>query len=457
MSLETQLFSRKLPYSQDDLEAFLNRASSTTAWEGQWGAVIRSVRRHTDETGSLNPSLGAGLKTLREKVTQYNGTESRKFVMQIDDLRGAGSSDKPDPGDAWANRALSDMASMTPEAQLIWSGLFAHAATADGSKPNAKWLAEAARHREAVSRESLFRHLATWLNLVAPPPAFDRVAPKYEGANVMNNGPIYAEWQRASAEYYAALKWYQNAISEKNVSLLKGLAWYASAGDAPELARGVAHMTQAAFTSVVGYGTGGVRAGNAGIWALGQMPGGVGVGPLARLRTRLRDRGALKLIAAAIESAARASGMTVNELEDLAVPTGGLDAHGTRREAFGMEGSAVLSLDAASGQTRLEWFGADGKPRKAVPAGVKREFAAEVKAVKAAEEEVKQALSAQAARFDGLLLQERVWPLAVWRERYGSHPVLGNLARRLIWTVGGVPALLIGNVLQDVRASRWMG
>ena len=142
------------------------------------------------------------------------------------------------------------------------------------------------------------------------------------------------------------------------------------------------------------------------------MPGGIGVGALARLRTRLRDRGALKLIAAAIESAAKASGMTVDELEDLAVPTGGLDADGTRPETFGEEGSARLTLDAATGRTKLEWFGADGKPRKAVPAGVKREFGAEVKALKAAEEEVASALSAQAARFDRALLDERVWTLA---------------------------------------------
>ena len=37
MSLQTQLFSRNLPYSEADLEAFLKQASSTTAWEGQWG------------------------------------------------------------------------------------------------------------------------------------------------------------------------------------------------------------------------------------------------------------------------------------------------------------------------------------------------------------------------------------------------------------------------------------
>lgn len=192
------------------------------------------------------------------------------------------------------------------------------------------------------------------------------------------------------------------------------------------------------------------KVGNAGIRALGQMPGGAGVGALATLRTKLRDRGALKLIAAAIESAAKASGMTVDELEDLAVPTGGLDTDGTRMETFGAEGSARLTLDSATGRTKLEWFGADGKPRRAVPAGVKRGFAAEVKALKAAEEEVASALSAQAARFDKALLDERVWTLGVWRERYGSHPVLGNLARRLLWTVNEVAALPVGDGFVNV-------
>ena len=200
-------------------------------------------------------------------------------------------------------------------------------------------------------------------------------------------------------------------------------------------------MTEAAFSNVRERGAWAKSAGNAAIWALGQMPGGVGVGPLARLRTKLRDRGALKLIASSIEAAAQNAGMTVDELEDLAVPTGGLDADGTRRETFGEDGAATLTLDAKNAKTNLQWFGPDGKPRKAVPAAVKKNWPAEVKALKAAEEEIKQALTAQAARFDKFLLDEREWPLAVWQERYLSHPILGNLARRLIWVMDGTPSL----------------
>ena len=55
------------------------------------------------------------------------------------------------------------------------------------------------------------------------------------------------------------------------------------------------------------------------------------------------------------------------------------------------------------------------------------------------------------------LLDERTWPLAVWRERYGSHPILGNLARRLIWTVGGVPALFRGDAFVDVSGQTLEG
>ncbi|MBX0326602.1 DUF4132 domain-containing protein [Oscillochloris sp. ZM17-4] len=30
-------------------------------------------------------------------------------------------------------------------------------------------------------------------------------------------------------------------------------------------------------------------------------------------------------------------------------------------------------------------------------------------------------------------MQQRTWPLAAWRERYLNHPLVGTLARRLIW------------------------
>src|SRR6185369_4077576 len=42
-------------------------------------------------------------------------------------------------------------------------------------------------------------------------------------------------------------------------------------------------------------------------------------------------------------------------------------------------------------------------------------------------------LSAQSARLDQLYVTAAHWDLATWRERYLDHPLVGVLARRLIW------------------------
>src|SRR5262249_25762671 len=34
---------------------------------------------------------------------------------------------------------------------------------------------------------------------------------------------------------------------------------------------------------------------------------------------------------------------------------------------------------------------------------------------------------------DSLFLQQRTWPFSVWRERYLDHPLVGTLARRILW------------------------
>ncbi len=472
----TALFKRKLPLRAEDVSQIVQSVIGLFQLDSDkprpwvlrhWlplSGLVRNLEWYSEAVPFSQSEQGL-LQGLRRvlKHGDYPEKEAEKLVARLDALLGVLFKYGPEPGEAWADKASEDLEALPNRTD--WEALFAHAATADSAKPGVKWLAEAARHRQAIGEKDLNEKLGEWLNLFALPLPFDRAVPVDEDNPVMmtvqavRDGSAY---QTAYMEYHYALKEFQErqkVVLEKNQTLLKGLIWYAAISASPQVVQGLTNMAQTAFTTTVTQaafsqyterGTYSAKLGNAGIWALGQMPGGIGVGALAKLRTRLRDRGALKLIAAAMESAATASGMTVDEMEDLAVPTGGLDAEGRRTETFGAEGSARLSLAGATGRTKLEWFGADGKPRKAVPAGVKREFGAEVKALKAEEEEVASALSAQAARLDKALLDERVWTLCVWRERYAGHPVLGNLARRLIWTIGGVAALPVGEGFKDV-------
>ncbi len=469
--LLSTLFQQNLPLSSSDAASLLNAVahlyhpeSLGATYYFSWlplPAIIRNLEQHYKES-LPSPEECHLLQQLISMLENSgkNYKENWELANRISQLPGVVRNGRPEASEAWTNKATLDLEAMTPHEQLAWHTLFNHAITAESAIPSAKWLAEASWHRAAVGEENMVRHIAAWMEAVAPPPPFLAIRPDYPKWS-SETEEDYKRSEEEMQKFAADHKWeidayrrthdlYFKAISEKNITLLKGLAWYAAGSGDTNVAFALSHMVAASFTSIRERGIWAARAGSAGIWALGQMPGGIGIKALATLRTQLKDRGALKLIAAAVKPAAKASGMTVDEFEDLAVPTSGMDADGTRTETLGVEGSARLTLDAATGQTKLEWFGPDGKPRKAVPAGVKREFGAEAKALKALEEEVTRALFVQTARLDKALLDERVWTLGVWRERYGSHPVLGNLARRLIWRVGDVAALPVGDKFVDV-------
>ena len=62
-----------------------------------------------------------------------------------------------------------------------------------------------------------------------------------------------------------------------------------------------------------------------------------------------------------------------------------------------------------------------------------------------AAKDIQKLLPAQRERIDNLFLLEKSWPRSVWEERYFNHPLVGTLARRLIWVfsseVGSVSAM----------------
>jgi hypothetical protein len=58
-------------------------------------------------------------------------------------------------------------------------------------------------------------------------------------------------------------------------------------------------------------------------------------------------------------------------------------------------------------------------------------------AVKTLAKEIEADLATQIVRLQRLYLEDRFWPSEVWRERYLDHPLLGTLARGLIWRVDG--------------------
>ena len=310
--------------------------------------------------------------------------------------------------DVWAD-AARDRGEERPE----WAELLAHAATAAAGSPSSRWSKTAAALVDVIPPEDFDATLAEWFALAEVPRS---LAEREEG-----------DVRRG---YYTADP---HLMDEPGEVALKGLCWSAAASDSPALARAVGGLAASAYRKRPGVGPRAVKVGNAAVWALGRMPSEAALTQLAYLKARVKFGTAQRLIAKSLAAKAEAMGVPAEEVEELAVPTCGLTGVGRREESLG-DFTALVEVEA-SGKATLTWRKADGKTQKSVPAAVKADFAEDLKELKAANKDLAKILPAQKQRLDGLFLRRRPWQAAAWRERYADHPVVGVLARRLIWAV----------------------
>ena len=209
------------------------------------------------------------------------------------------------------------------------------------------------------------------------------------------------------------------------------MCWYSSFEADRELARALAALAQSAYRKVPGKGPRLISLGHAAIAALGAMPGMDAVGQLALLKVKVKFIPAQKELEKALVAAAEREGMPRAEVDELAVPGYGMQEVGRRRETFG---DYIAELVAEGQDVEVRWSkAADGKPLKSVPAAVKKDHADDVKELQGAVKDASKMLTAQRERIDGLFLARKRWPLDAWRARYLDHPLVGVIARRLIW------------------------
>jgi hypothetical protein len=164
-----------------------------------------------------------------------------------------------------------------------------------------------------------------------------------------------------------------------------------------------------------------------------------GVAELVRVRGRMKYVQARQQLEKALTGAAERAGISVADLEEIALPDFGLGPDGNLTETLG-DVVAEISI-AGSDTVTLAWTAADGKPRKTVPASVKDGHKDALKELRAKVKEIKGLLSGQRYRLESLYLRGRFWPLAQWRARYLEHPLLAGMAQRLIWSFDGAAAI----------------
>ncbi|WP_406272971.1 DUF4132 domain-containing protein [Nocardia sp. NBC_00881] len=202
----------------------------------------------------------------------------------------------------------------------------------------------------------------------------------------------------------------------------------------PRTARALRRLAEACLYKVSGNAPLDPKVANAAVIGLGRIDSEAAVAELARLSTRVTYRGTLALVKEALDTRADALGITRAEIEEMTVPHYGLSEAGRAAYKLG-EATAIVEIEGT--HAVLRWQNAAGNMVKSAPAAVGRDCAGELKELRTTVKDIDTMLTSQRTRLERLFLAPRTWTFDVWRELYLDHPLVGALARRLLWDIDG--------------------
>lgn len=395
------LFKHKLPLPEGDILTIVEWSTHVrnAYWRGM-PQIIKLVSEHL-KGADLSPQMRGRLEALvRVLQAEPMSVEVRRQVMRLNELMGKREIGLPlEQGDVWADAALEEIRALNSDEQSAWAELLLQCLRVTGSAPSKKWMKDAEGLLARIGEQKFCSTVMHWFELADKPRPTD-------GHREVGEIPLAA-----------------------NADLLKGLAWICSRFDEPEVARALSLLALSAYRRLKGQGPRAAKIGNACFWALGSMPSPEGLAQLSILKAKIKGTSPQKAIAAAIDLAAQRTGKTIEEVEELGVPTYGLDANGSRTYGFG---EAITRIQIVGSAVEQVWE-RNGERIAAAPKKVREERAAELHQIQHTVKDAHRMLLAQRDRIDGLYLSPRKWPLKAWRARYLDHPVVGAVARRLIW------------------------
>ncbi|MFH1302797.1 MAG: DUF4132 domain-containing protein [Planctomycetota bacterium] len=409
--IAARLLQRNLPFTMPEYAWLADCCARTSKINQQRHSHIFALVAHVNgylEKAGVEPDeqLKKSLSGLAETLQKLNDDDAFELIRTLENLCSDGARFPLHPGEAWSDRALADREQMPGPQQTAWAALLLHCQSASAGKPANKWLKTAQTLMDQIGLEAFLESLLVWFPLVDQP----RTKPSSE-INWGYDGNLM--------------------LIDPHADTLKGLAWCCSLVDDPRLARALSALAISAYKKVPGVGARAVKVGNACVWSLGQISNDTALGQLAFLKVKVKFGTAQIGIEKALNATAERMQVPREEIEEMGVPAYGLTAVGQLEETLG-DFTAQLNITGTT-TTELLWLKADGKPQKSVPAAVKKEFPEELKELKASAKDIQKMLPAQRERIDNLFLEQKQWSFESWKERYLDHPLVGTLARRIIW------------------------
>ncbi len=392
--------------------------------------VLTIVERHIAEQSLCNSVR----QQLQRMAKEYNSgamySDARKAGQRIDALLAMPpaklSSHEPQPmpkvaecetasiafdlntGEAWTNALLIELGKLSDESRSHWHEFLNHCRTATGSKPTKKFIKQSLVHLQDIGNSEFVKVLS---------PALSEIGQPGESQRFNYGGRI---------EFGEATQ-----IHDTHVDCLRGLVWTTSLVDDESLVSFVGDAAEKCFQKIREIGPRSPKIGNACLIALSLLASELSIAQLGRLQSRAKHVSTRKQIAKAFQQAATKAGMAEADLIEIGVPTFGLTEVGYVHEKFG-EFTAEATIYTHQ-KHQLVWRRPHGKSQKATPAEVKASFCEQLKQLNKRLKDIDKLMPSLRQRLEQLFLNERTWALSDFRKRFLDHPLVGVVARRLIW------------------------
>lgn len=373
------------------------------------------------ESAERSPALEAAMRQLRQgfaAATRSSTRETRAILDRIDRYLAPEKETQVRSGGPWSQGVIAEIGKLPDAERSAWTSLLSHCLAAQSTSPSKAWRRSSEQTVAIIGSDSFREHALRWLDTASLPPA-----------------PA------------------GQPIEDRDSDYLKGFVWLLAGSADEELCRIVADFGLACLRKIPNIGPVSARVGFACVNVLAEMPGLAPVSQLSRMRVKVKYAVGLNLIEKALNTAAERSGTSREDLEDMAVPTFGLDASGEHCVMLG-ECTALMKLPG-TGENAVElvWKNAQSKAVKSPPAEIRKSHAAQLKEFKRASADLQKMLVAQKLRIEQFFISERSIALDHWRKYFLQHPVMSSIARRLVWhfETGGdmvLGAWLNGEIVQ---------
>ncbi len=364
-------------------------------------------------------AVARALETLRRSLAPWQDRrEVRGLIRRIDACHGralGGALPQLQPEGPWTERVYHELAAA--RGGEVWGRVFQHARLLAQGEPARGWLRTAASLVEEIGVSEFRAAVGRWLRW----------------------GPTAGRGGMP--------------VSPEEAAVQRGLLWFLPGYADGVLCAAVADFAEACLRRIPDLGPVSHRTGFACIQVLAATPGPEALMQLARLASRLRNAAARGFAAKALAEAAFAGGADPAEIDELTLPTFGLDAAGTLREDLG---DVTAEVRVTGSSVTATWTDGSGNRSRSMPARLRESHPEEVRELRGAIQTLDTLLSSQRARLERLMRTGRQIPFERWQTCYLEHPLVGGLATRLIWEFGA-PGRTCTAIWRDGRLLRENG